>query len=161
MSSLSRKATETFHVLGIFAAIAASVSIVQGFALWPIGLICLLWVRPWVKRTYFECGVWIVAAALTAGVYSIGFNFNNQSCGPQGCTANFAFQHPGATVRFLLILVGNAFLPTASRGSHRILSPVRQPGVVRHTDLARIRLSDCLVPPRAPNEESGSRSLSS
>ena len=109
-------------VLGIFAAIAASVSIVQGFALWPIGLICLLWVRPWVKRTYFECGVWIVAAALTAGVYSVGFNFNNQSCGPQGCTANFAFQHPGATVRFLLILVGNAFLPNRTLGGHIVFS---------------------------------------
>ncbi len=52
--------------LGILAAIAGSTAIIQGFVLWPVGLICLLWIRPWVKRTYFECGIWIAAAVLTA-----------------------------------------------------------------------------------------------
>ena len=108
--------------LGILAAIAASTAIIQGFVLWPVGLICLLWIRPWVRRTYFECGVWIAAAALTAGLYSIGFNFQDQSCGPNGCTANFAFQHPAATVRFLLILVGNAFLPNPTQPGHILVS---------------------------------------
>ena len=99
-------------LLAVLAAIAASTAIIQGFVLWPVGLVCILWSRPWVRRTYFECGIWIAAAALTAAVYSIGFNFHNESCGPEGCTANFAFQHPAATFRFLLILVGNAFLPS-------------------------------------------------
>ena len=85
---------------GILAAVAASTAIFQGFVLWPVGLICLLWSRPWLKRTYVECGIWIAAAAVTAGVYSIGFNFHNQSCGPQGCTAKFALEHPGTTLRF-------------------------------------------------------------
>ena len=41
---------------GILAAVAASTAIFQGFVLWPVGLICLLWSRPWLKRTYVECG---------------------------------------------------------------------------------------------------------
>jgi hypothetical protein len=109
--------------VGIVAAIAASASIVQGFVLWPVGLICLLWIRPWVKRTYVECGVWIAAAGLTAGLYSIGFSSHTQSCGLEGCTANFALQHPAATVRFFLILVGNAFLPSLTQAGHVVLSP--------------------------------------
>jgi hypothetical protein len=108
--------------LGILAAIAASNAIIQGFVLWPVGLICLLWIRPWVRRTYFECGVWIAAAAVTAGVYSIGFNFHNQSCGPGGCTANFAFQHPAATFRFVLILVGNSFVPNRTQAGQIVFS---------------------------------------
>ena len=108
--------------LGVLAAIAASTAILQGFVLWPVGLICLLWNRPWVRRTYFECGMWIAAGALTAVVYSIGFNFNNQSCGPQGCTASFALQHPVATIRFLLILVGNGLIPNFSKSAQSLFS---------------------------------------
>ena len=107
---------------GILAAVAASTAIFQGFVLWPVGLICLLWSRPWLKRTYVECGIWIAAAAVTAGVYSIGFNFHNQSCGPQGCTAKFALEHPATTLRFTLILVGNAFLPNPTKPGQILLS---------------------------------------
>ena len=72
-----------FFSLGIVAAVAASYSIVQGFAVWPAGLICILWNRPWVRRTYVEGAAWLAAAAdhrgrLFARLQHVGFPVRRQ-----------------------------------------------------------------------------------
>ena len=80
--------------LGALATVAASYSIVQGFVVWPVGLICVLWDRPWAARAYVETIVWISAATITAAVYWHSFDAANSQCGSQSCTANYGLRHP-------------------------------------------------------------------
>jgi hypothetical protein len=102
--------------LAVLIAIAASYTISQGFLLWPVELICLVWNRPWVRRTYCECGIWISVAVLTIVLYLIGFDFESECSFAPGtghaqslCSTHFALHHPVATAQFFLILVGNVF----------------------------------------------------
>lgn len=91
-------------------AICASYSMIQGFLLWPMGLICLLWAGPWSRAKAIRSGVWLGMGAITAIVYSIGFDFGNVGCGGY-CSDTFAFSHPGPSLHALTVLVGN-ILPT-------------------------------------------------
>jgi hypothetical protein len=65
--------------LAVFAALAGSLSTVQGFILWLVGAISMLWNQP-VRRqhdrnhpstrtTRFEASLWIGAAILTIALY--------------------------------------------------------------------------------------------
>ena len=102
-----------FLALGLVAAIAASLSYLQGFLLWPMGLICLLWISPWCRRTYYESMIWVLAAAMTSAIYLHGYNSAGSTCLVEGgqssgaCSAMFALQHPVLLIRYLVVLVGN------------------------------------------------------
>ena len=107
-----------FFALGIVAAILASLAEVQGFVVWPVGLICLLWVRPWGRRTSCESAIWALSAVATAVFYLRGFNFGVDTaiCVVEGgrkgsCSLTFGLLHPVQLVRFSLVLVGNV-IPT-------------------------------------------------
>ncbi len=108
-----------FFALGILAAVAASLAEVQGFVVWPVGLICFLWASPWKRRTYYESTIWASAAVLTTAVYLHGFNFHEDTliCVVEGgqkasCSLTFGLIHPVRLARFFAVLVGNVF-PTA------------------------------------------------
>ncbi|HEY5023373.1 MAG TPA: Ig domain-containing protein [Acidimicrobiales bacterium] len=106
-----------FFALGIVAAIAASLSFLQGFAVWPVGLICILWVTPWGRRTYYESAIWLSAAAITAVTYLHGYNTGNSTCLAEGghrgaCSATFGLLHPVELIRYFIVLVGNV-VPTS------------------------------------------------
>ena len=45
--------------LAILAAVAGSLSMVQGFLIWPVGLVALLWVWTRQRRRWAEVGVWL------------------------------------------------------------------------------------------------------
>jgi hypothetical protein len=109
---LSRRRHWVLFALGILAAIAGSYSIVQGFVLWPVGLICVLWDSPWARRTYLEATAWISAAVITVVVYWHGFDTANSQCGgAQTCTASYGLRHPQLLARYVVLLVGNV-IPT-------------------------------------------------
>jgi hypothetical protein len=105
--------------VGIVAAVAGSTAMVDGFILWPLGLLCILWMRHWDRRTAVESAVWIGAAALTAGLYSIGFDFKTKACGPGGCSASVALHAPALTTRFFFTLEGNVF-PSLKMGHQEL-----------------------------------------
>ena len=102
--------------LGIVAAVAGSLSEVFGFALWPVGLICLLWAKPWLRRTYYESAIWVGAAAITTAIYLPGYNAVLDGCtAPSGspCSLSFGLRNPDQLVRFFLLLV-TSVIPTSS-----------------------------------------------
>ena len=107
-----RSKRNIFFALALVAVICASLSEIQGFIAWPVGLICLLWTNARARRTYYESAIWISAAVLTVAIYLHGFSFHNNSCsiegGQQGgCSFGYALMHPIQLVRFVAVLVGN------------------------------------------------------
>jgi hypothetical protein len=99
----------TWVALGILCAVAASVSTLQGFACWPIGVICILWSRPWVHRVRIELVAWLVSLVVTLAVYLPGYNFSegNICLNQSQCTYSVALAHPTTSLRFFVALIGN------------------------------------------------------
>ena len=94
-------------------AVAASLSFLQGFIAWPLGLICLLWVRP--RRR--EVVIWLGASLITTGVFFHGYSFRNTSCvtSKAQCSLTLALTHPLPTVKYFTVLLGDV-LPLTSTG---------------------------------------------
>jgi hypothetical protein len=110
-----------FVGLGIVAAIAGSYSIFQGFLIWPVGLICLLWNTPWGRRVYYEALTWVAAAAITVAVYLPGYR-----SGYNASSVPFALSHPVLLLKCFALLVGNLVpapwsLVHATPGAHEVL----------------------------------------
>jgi hypothetical protein len=94
--------------VAIGMAVIASLAFVQGFIVWPLGLVCILWAQPRARESLREAAVWIGAAFVTAVVYFAGFNFSLNGCfDPSQCSASSALSNPTTSARFLLILLGN------------------------------------------------------
>ena len=115
-----RHGRNLFFALAVAAAVAGSLSFLQGFLVWPIGLICLLWVGVRGRRTYYETTIWVSAAVITTATYLRGYDFANPACtaagGPKGaCSLTYGLQHPDRVARFFVLLVGNV-VPTAIWG---------------------------------------------
>jgi hypothetical protein len=92
----------------IVAAVVATFGAIQGFAVWPIGAVCILWCQPGGRRRYIELAVWIGAFLVTTGVYLAGYKSSLTSCTPYlGCIPTSAVHHPFAALRFLVVLIGN------------------------------------------------------
>jgi hypothetical protein len=118
---VSRQHRNVVLLMAMLAAIAASFSTTEGFVLWPVGLISLLWDRPWLRRTFYEGAAWIGVGLITATLFSIGFNFNDNPCPPAvSCTVSYSLHHPVTMGRFFLALVGNV-VPSGYWGS--LLAP--------------------------------------
>ena len=104
-----RQYQTVFLGLGIVAAVGASYSLIQGFALWPVGLICILWNTPWERRVYFRAATWISAAVASVAIYVRGYNTSNAACFPhtRKCALSFGLSHPFLLLRYFVVLVGN------------------------------------------------------
>ena len=116
--------------VAIVAAVAASLTEVQGFVVWPTALICLVWASPWRRRTYVESAIWIASAVVTTALYLHGFVFaaDTNICVVEGgqkasCSLTFGLLHPGHLARFFTVLVGNVVptLPGTYVLGHEIL----------------------------------------
>lgn len=115
---LARGRHGSMLALGIVAAVAASYSIVQGFVVWPVGLICVLWSSPWGRRTYGEAFAWLSAAAIAAGIYLRHFDTTNSQCTQaRSCTTSFGILHPQLLGRYIILLFGNV-IPTSFYTAH-------------------------------------------
>ena len=99
--------------LALVAAIVASFSFFQGLALWPAGLICLLWTLPgdarkWSRRKKCELLVWVGSAIATISASLWGYNARTLGCGTGnsvsfncgGGSTTFAQHHPLKVVEF-------------------------------------------------------------
>ena len=100
------------------SAVAGSLSCLQGFLVWPVGLMCLVWASPRLRRTYYESAIWLSTMLGTAAIFFHGYDFANTVCSPQGprCSFSFGLRHPEKLERFLTLLVGNV-VPTALWGT--------------------------------------------
>jgi len=128
-----------FLALGIVTAVLASLTEVQGFAVWAVGLVCLLWEAPRRRRTVYEAATWIAAAALTAAVYFHNFDTNSSrlTCVVEGgtarrCSPTFGLSHPLQLARFVLALVGNVVPTVPGRWiwAHQLLGAAMVAGAV-------------------------------
>jgi hypothetical protein len=115
--------------LALVAAIVASFSFFQGIALWPAGLICLLWTLPgdsrkWSRRKKNELLVWLGAAIVTVSAAVWGYNARTLGCGTGssvsfncgGGSTTFAQHHPLKVVEFGLVEIGEV-IPNAQAGT--------------------------------------------
>jgi hypothetical protein len=105
--------------VGIVAATAGSLSDIQGFSLWILGAICILWARPWVRRTYYRLAIWIAAAVAVLAIYLPGFRSHYSQCYPRTpvCSLTFGLRHPDQMAKFFVLLVGNV-IPTSLSAVH-------------------------------------------
>ena len=114
-----RTRTTLWFSVAVLAAVGGSLSTVQGFVLWPVGLICITWGAGWVRKTYLQMGVWAVAAIVTLVAYVRGFNFATEQLhhpgrGPRICLTTNALHNPLATLHYVLVLMGSA-VPDGTR----------------------------------------------
>jgi len=100
--------------LSVAAAVLASLSFIEGFLVWPIGLICLLWSS---KRNKAELATWLAVGTLTAVGYFHGYNSTDPACsaGSERCSLFYGVTHPGQLIHYMVLLVGN-ILPLSTTG---------------------------------------------
>ena len=95
-------------IVAIVAAILGSLAFVQGFIIWPLGVVCILWTRKQVARPALRLVAWCLAGALLTGVYLVGFDRSQTGCiRSLGCVPGMAWSHPLQAARFLVLLLGN------------------------------------------------------
>lgn len=95
-------------------AVAASYSSLQGFAVWPVGLICLWRRLPDVPRPRPVFILWIGSAVASAGLYFWGYNFSSAQ-GPSSLSA--VMRNPLGLLKFFFVDVGNV-VPSFSHSSY-------------------------------------------
>ena len=96
-----------WFALAVLAAIAASLTTVQGFLCWPLGVICILWGDPRTRRAFVELALWCTTALITVAVYLPGYDVDDNGCLPaSGCTPAVALHHPVRALGFFFALIG-------------------------------------------------------
>jgi hypothetical protein len=105
---MPRRRRPLWLALAAIAAVVASFSFVQGLALWPVGLVLILFSVPLTRKTAVEVGAWLGAAAVTTGLYFWNFDLagTNSLC-VKNCGVGFALLHPGLTLSYWTRMVGN------------------------------------------------------
>lgn len=105
-----------WFVLAVVAAIAASLSTVQGFLCWPIGAICILWPTLSSRRRP-ELATWLGAMVVTTAVYLAGYSSTaGNTCRIQAqCTPSSELHHPFTSLGFFFALLGNV-IPAGTTG---------------------------------------------
>jgi hypothetical protein len=120
--SVPTRRRRLFLALAALTAVAACLTALEGFTLWLIGLICLLWNHERVRQKYVEYASWVVAAGITSAVYLFKFNLSTGCVGriERTCSLHYATHHPVQAFRFFTVLIGNV-VPSGYLGA--ILAP--------------------------------------
>ena len=84
--------------LGVAAAVMASLSFVDGFVAWPLGLICLVWSS---KKSMTELATWVIAGVVTTVVYFHGYSSHNVQCF-SNCSLTYGLSHLGKLIHMIL-----------------------------------------------------------
>jgi hypothetical protein len=109
--------------VGVLAAIAASLSFINGFVAWPLGAICILWCQPWTRRTAREISIWLISMLGTAALYFHGYHGTETGCvSGRSCSLRDSLDNPLLTGRTFLALIGGVIpaggvFPRWSNGS--------------------------------------------
>ena len=94
--------------VAIIAATLSYLGAVQGFIVWPIGAIYILWSQRPTRQKRSTLGMWVGGFLVMVILYFIGYNRHLTSCSPYlGCTPTSALHHLFSAFRYFLILVGN------------------------------------------------------
>ncbi len=84
----------------VLAAVAGSLTTLQGLIFWPLGMVCILWLTPWSRRTLIKSGLWVGIAAATIVSYFSGYSFDENACLPSSsCSLRIALHHPVEALR--------------------------------------------------------------
>lgn len=92
------ESSPALFALAILSGIIGSYSSLQGLLIWPTGLFVLCLCR----RRGLHIGIWLVAAALTAGLYF--YNWDPSTGTPRH---SYAWQHPIIAIKFFLFMMGD------------------------------------------------------
>lgn len=100
--------------LAIAAAVAGCCSAIQGFLIWPVGLLCLMWRSPLQgSRSYRKPALWVAGAGATAFFYFLEYSYSAAYSGclatAQQCSAAYSIHHPWDAAKFFLAVLGNLF----------------------------------------------------
>jgi hypothetical protein len=97
-----------WFAVAVIAALAASLSTIQGFFCWPLGAICIIWPGPWVRRVAQETAIWVGATIVSLALYFPGYDVNNNGCfRAAACSPRVAIHHPLTALKFFFALLGN------------------------------------------------------
>jgi len=110
---VSRNHARLSFGFGVVAAVLASLSFSFGFLAWPLGLICLLW----LKRGRLELAIWIIAAAVMVVFYFHGWQTSNGGCHAtyEQCSLSYGLSRPTRFIEYYVLLIGNV-VPLSSTG---------------------------------------------
>jgi hypothetical protein len=100
--------------VAVAAAVAGSCSAIQGFLIWPVGLVCLLWRAPFDSlKSYRKSALWLLGAGAVSLVYFVRYSYSAAYSGclapAQQCSLSFSLHHPGRATSFFLSVLGNLF----------------------------------------------------
>jgi len=90
--------------LATLAAVCGSFSMVQGFLLWPVGVLCIAW--SFERTRVLALGVWIGAAAVTAGTYFFHYELGKGCTEGTHCSLDAPLRDPVHYGKFFAALVG-------------------------------------------------------
>jgi len=107
-----------WYSMAIVAAVIATLGTIQGFVVWPLGAIAMLWCRRRSQRRSRELIGWAIAFLTTVIVYFIGYDSSASSCAQVfGCVKTNALAVPATSFQYSLALLGNVvpghYLPNA------------------------------------------------
>ena len=124
---VSHRRNNVWFVIAVLSAVLASLTWSQGFLLWPVGLIALLWPQ---SRSTKRVTMWCAVAVVVAGTYLVGYDRHLSSCSPLlGCRPESALAHPLQSIHYFLVVLGEiipasytsnrpgSFLNLSSRGT--------------------------------------------
>jgi hypothetical protein len=85
--------------VALLAGLAASLSFLQGFIVWPLGAVCILWCQPWTRRAFIEIAAWTGGILATSAVYFSSYHFNSNcdrvtQCSPSTSRPRDEVAHP-------------------------------------------------------------------
>jgi hypothetical protein len=90
------------------AALAASLTTLQGFLLWPLGFLTLIWTRSPDRKRLVELTSWLAAAAVAAAIYFPGYNVRQNGCpSASSCTVSTSIHHPLNVLGFFFAVIGS------------------------------------------------------
>jgi hypothetical protein len=94
-----------WFAVAVLAAIAASVSFIDGFLAWPLGVICILWRQSAKRRSQAEISIWVISMLCTGALYFSGYQASG--CSPvANCSIRESLAHPVTMGRIFLTLLG-------------------------------------------------------
>src|SRR5438552_4580032 len=93
----------------------------QGFLIWPVALICIVWRSASARRRAVELSVWIGVGLVTTAFYLRGYE-RGVGCFPRrsDCSIGHIAHHPGQLSSFSLALIGNFVPRLMNMGPHYI-----------------------------------------
>ena len=93
--------------VALLAGLAASLSFLQGFIVWPLGAVCILWSQPWARRAFVELAVWIGGILATSALYFSSYHYNSNCDRVIQCSTSSSLGHPLTALRYFSVLIGD------------------------------------------------------